>query len=97
MITWVLFAALFASQAAPSASMFEAIKQMTTAASNEARFDAVTALLRARNIPFEVERFAIPKAIGSEPRTEGRNIVATFGPPGPPLVIGAHYLSLIHI
>jgi hypothetical protein len=80
MITCVLFVALAASQAAPPASMLEAVKQMTTAPSNVARFEAVTALLRARNIPFEVERFAIPKAIGSEPRTEGRNIVVTFGP-----------------
>ena len=91
MITSVLIATLAALQAAPAASMLDAVKQMTTAASNEARFDAVTALLRARNIPFEVERFAIPKAIGSEPRTEGRNIVATFGPAGPALVVGAHY------
>ena len=91
MLTCVLFAVLAASQAAPPASMLEAVTQMTTAPSNVARFDAVTALLRARSIPFEVERFVIPKAIGSEPRTEGRNIVATFGPPGPPLVIGAHY------
>ena len=91
MITCVLFATLAALQTASPAAMLEAVKPMTTATSNEARFDAVTAFLRARNVPFEVERFTIAKAIGSEPRTEGRNIVATFGPAGPALVVGGHY------
>ena len=38
-----------------------------------------------------MERFTIEKPLGREPRTEGRNIVATFGSGGNPIVVGAHY------
>src|SRR5262245_5617148 len=79
-------------QAAPALDpMRAAVEHLTKTASNEERFDAMTALLRARKIPFTVERFTIEKAIGREPRTEGRNIVATFGSGASPIVIGAHY------
>ena len=50
-----------------------------------------TALLRKRNFPSTVERFTIEKTLGREPRTEGRNIVATFGSGANPIVVGAHY------
>jgi len=79
-------------QAAPAVDpMRAAVEQLTKAVSNEERFEAVTALLRARKIPFAVERFTIEKPIGREPRTEGRNIVATFGSGANPIVVGAHY------
>ena len=79
-------------QAAPAVDpMRAAVEQLTKAVSNEERFEAVTALLRARKIPFAVERFTIEKPIGREPRTEGRNIVATFGSGAKPIVVGAHY------
>lgn len=88
----LLLPVLVALQAAPSLDPVRAaLEQLTAAASNEARFEAVTTLLRARNIPFTVERFTIEKQIGQEPRTEGRNIVATFGSGASPIVVGAHY------
>ena len=46
--------------------------------SHAARFDALTALLRERDVPFAVEPFTITPR-GTEPRTEGRNIVVTLG------------------
>jgi Zn-dependent M28 family amino/carboxypeptidase len=89
---YALLAVLATLQAAPAVNpMRAAVEQLTTTASNEARFEAMTALLGARKIPFTVERFSIEKAIGREPRTEGRNIVATFGSGGNPIVVGAHY------
>jgi len=88
----VLLVALATFQAAPTADpMRAAVEQLTKTASNEERFEAMTALLRARNIPFTVERFTIEKPLGREPRTEGRNIVATFGSGAKPIVVGAHY------
>jgi len=85
----ILWAAL---QAAPAADPLRAaVAQLTATSSNEARFEAMTALLRARNIPFTVERFTIEKPLGREPRTGGRNIVATFGRGANPVVVGAHY------
>jgi hypothetical protein len=46
--------------------------------SHDARFEALTALLRERSVPFTVEPFTIAQR-GAEPRTEGRNIVVTLG------------------
>jgi peptidase M28-like protein len=58
--------------------------------SNEARFDALTAMLKSRGIPFEVEPFTIePRKM--EPRTQGRNVVVTLPGDEPEIVIGAHY------
>jgi Zn-dependent M28 family amino/carboxypeptidase len=57
---------------------------------NEARFDAVAAMLTERGIAFEVETFTIePHA--REPRTRGRNIVVTTAGRTPEIVVGAHY------
>ncbi len=79
-------------QAAPAVNpMHAAVEQLTATTTNEARFEAMTALLRARKIPFTVERFTIDKPLGREPRTEGRNIVSTFGSGANPIVVGAHY------
>ena len=79
-------------QAAPPVNpMHAAVEQLTATTTNEARFEAMTALLRARKIPFTVERFTIDKPLGREPRTEGRNIVSTFGSGANPIVVGAHY------
>lgn len=59
-------------------------------ATNEARFDAVTAMLAERNIAFEVEPFTIEPRKG-EPRTSGRNVVVTIAGSVPEVVVGAHY------
>ena len=66
-------------------------RRLTAAATNEARFDALTALLRGRGLTFTVESFTIEKPIGREPRTEGRNVVVTIGEGAQDVVIGAHY------
>src|SRR5262245_29286179 len=88
----VLLAVWATLQAPPAVDPLRAaVEQLTASASNEARFEAITAVLRARNIPFTVERFSIAKPLGREPRTEGRNIVATFGSGANPIVVGAHY------
>jgi acetylornithine deacetylase/succinyl-diaminopimelate desuccinylase-like protein len=58
---------------------------------NEARFDALTGLLNERKIPFTVERFALDKPVGREPRVEGRNVVASFGEGAEHVIVGAHY------
>lgn len=65
--------------------------RLAAATSNEARFDALTALLRGRGLTFAVEPFTIEKPLGREPRTEGRNVVVTLGEGPEEVVIGAHY------
>ena len=66
-------------------------QRLAAAATNEARFDALAALLRGRGLTFTVESFVIDKPIGREPRTEGRNVVVTLGQGAQDVVIGAHY------
>ena len=72
-------------------SLVDDVRKLEAADSNQARFDALTALLRARNIAFEVQPFTIEKPVGKEPRTEGRNVVASFGEGPQEIVVGAHY------
>jgi Zn-dependent M28 family amino/carboxypeptidase len=67
------------------------VATLSASTTNEARFDALTALLRARNLVFTVEPFTIEKPLRGEPRTAGRNIVLTFGAGSEDVVIGAHY------
>jgi Zn-dependent M28 family amino/carboxypeptidase len=57
---------------------------------NEARFDALTAMLAERGIAFEVEPFTIERR-KVEPRTQGRNVVVTLQGRTPEIVVGAHY------
>lgn len=58
--------------------------------SNEARFDALTAMLVERKIPFQVEPFTIePRK--TEPRTQGRNVFVTIAGRLPEIVVGAHF------
>ncbi len=96
MPTAVLLAFIAALQAVPappppSSTLVDDASTLAAAATNEARFDALTALLRGRGLTFAVEPFTIEKPIGKEPRTEGRNVTVTVGT-GPELVvIGAHY------
>src|SRR5262249_29202545 len=86
-----LVLSLLIQTAQPSLTLRAAVERLTTSTSNEQRFEAMTALLRARNIPFAVERFTIAQPVGAEPRTEGRNIVASFGTGAAQTVVGAHY------
>ncbi|HUP41194.1 MAG TPA: M28 family peptidase [Vicinamibacterales bacterium] len=57
---------------------------------NEARFEALTAMLAERRIAFTIEPFTI-EPNKREPRTQGRNIVVTIPGRTPEIVVGAHY------
>jgi Zn-dependent M28 family amino/carboxypeptidase len=76
---------------APPSSLVEDAGRLAAGATNEARFDALTGLLKASGVPFTVEAFTLEKPLGREPRTEGRNIVATIGAGPETILIGAHY------
>jgi hypothetical protein len=94
MITILL--AFFATLQAPAPEARDAglaadAGTLASAPTNEARFDALVALLQARNLSFTVEPFTIDQRIGHEPRTEGRNVVVTIGDGPSDIVIGAHY------
>jgi acetylornithine deacetylase/succinyl-diaminopimelate desuccinylase-like protein len=96
MPTAVLIAFIAALQtlpaaAPPASTLVDDASTLAAATTNEARFDALTALLRSRGVTFVVEPFTIEKAIGKEPRTEGRNITVTIGEGPEMVVIGAHY------
>ena len=65
--------------------------RIAAATTNEERFDALTGLLRFRGLTFAAEPFTIDKALGREPRTEGRNVVVTLGEGADVIVVGAHY------
>ena len=96
MSTAVLLAFVTILQTIPAAgpqtaSLVEDAGRLAAATSNEARFDALTALLRGRGLTFAVEPFTIEKPLGREPRTEGRNVVVTLGEGSEEVVIGAHY------
>jgi hypothetical protein len=86
-----LVATLQVAAPAPSSTLVEAAGRLAAATTNEARFDALTALLKARGLTFAVEPFTIDKPVGKEPRTEGRNIVVAIGDGPETIVIGAHY------
>lgn len=77
-------------QTAP-ATLADDVAGLAASTTNEARFDALTALLRARNLAFTVEPFTIEKPLRGEPRTAGRNIVLTLGAGAEEIVVGAHY------
>lgn len=59
-------------------------------ATNEERFEALTAILAERSVAFEVEPFTIEPRKG-EPRTAGRNVVVTIPGGAPEIIVGAHY------
>jgi Iap family predicted aminopeptidase len=67
------------------------VRSLTVATANDERFDAVTALLKARGIAFTVEPYTLEKPLGKDPRTKGRNIVVTIGDGAGFVLVGAHY------
>jgi len=83
-------------QAAAATPAVDELRGFTAASDNDARFEALTALLRARGVPFAVGPFTLPTPAGSEPRTTGRNVVVTFGEGSEHLLIGAHY-DAVHL
>ena len=81
----------------PADALVADVRRLAAAADNDARFDALTALLKAQNLPFSVEPFTLdkPPAAGPnqapDPRTRGRNVVVTLGDGPDTVVVGAHY------
>src|SRR5689334_14306334 len=73
------------------------VRTLAAATDNDARFDALTALLKAHNLPFTVETFTLDKPPAAspnaapDPRTRGRNVVVTLGKGRDTIVVGAHY------
>jgi hypothetical protein len=82
---------LLQHQTASPVSLADDVGKLAAAKANEERFDALTGMLKARNIAFAVEPFTIDKQVGAEPRTGGRNIVVTIGDSGDIILVGAHY------
>jgi hypothetical protein len=101
MRVWTLLAALGVAPAAaaqtPTGAVVADVRTLSAAADNDARFDALTALLTSHNLPFTVETFTLdkPPADGAketpDPRTRGRNVVVTMGDGRDIVVVGAHY------
>jgi hypothetical protein len=97
----LLLAVMAAAQAAAAQTSSDAlvaeVRTLSVAIDNDARFEALTALLRANNLPFTVETFTLdkPPAAGpnaaADPRTRGRNVVVTLGKGRDTIVVGAHY------
>ena len=73
------------------------VRTLSAATDNDARFEALTALLKAHDLPFTVETFTLdtPPAASAnaapDPRTRGRNVVVTMGRGRDTVVVGAHY------
>jgi hypothetical protein len=67
------------------------VSRLSAATTNEQRFETLTSMLKARNLTFTVEPFTIPKPLGREPRTEGRNVVVSIGDGEELVIAGAHY------
>jgi hypothetical protein len=76
---------------APSPSLIDEVGTLSAASDNDQRFEALTALLRAHHVAFAVEPFTLDRAVGTEPRTRGRNVVASIGEGADEIVVGAHY------
>src|SRR5687767_758542 len=96
-----LLAALAVAQATaaqtPGDALVADVRTLSAAADNDARFEALTALLKAQGLPFTVEAFTVDKPPASaanaapDPRTRGRNVVVTLGAGPDTVVVGAHY------
>ena len=87
----------FAAAQTANDALVADVRTLSAATDNDARFDALTALLKAHNLPFTVETFTLdkPPAAGPnaapDPRTRGRNVVVTLGEGPETIVVGAHY------
>jgi hypothetical protein len=94
LVAFIAFATLLQAAPPPTlkpARLVDDARRLAEAATNDARFDALTGLLRDRNLTFAVEPFTIDKPVGREPRTDGRNIVVAVGEGSQEIVVGAHY------
>ena len=81
----------------PGEALVADVRTLSAATDNDARFEALTALLEAHALPFTVETFTLdaPPAASPnaapDPRTRGRNVVVTLGRGRETVVVGAHY------
>ena len=87
----LLIALLLASAADAQDPLVVDVQKLAASRNNDDRFTVLTGILRARGVDFSVEPFTLDQPVGSEPRTIGRNIVATFGDSPDEIVLGAHY------
>lgn len=87
----VFLAFLHTAQSPAPENFLTDVRLMAAAETNEDRFNALTAMLRARNLTYSVQRFTLDKPIRREPRTEGRNVIVTIGTGAESIVVGAHY------
>ncbi len=85
-------AVLLQSSASLAPESFTAeVTAFAAAADPDARFEALTGLLRVHGLTFTVEPFTLDKPVESDPRTTGRNIVVSVGQGSRELVVGAHW------
>jgi Zn-dependent M28 family amino/carboxypeptidase len=91
LLLFSLVTLLQTAQPTRAATLADDVATLSASTTNEARFEALTALLRARNLAFTAEPFTIEKPVRGEPRTAGRNIVLTLGAGSEEIVVGAHY------
>lgn len=97
----LLLAVMAAAQSAAAQTsadrLVAEVRTLSAAADNDARFDALTLLLKANNLAFTVEPFTLDKPpvagpnAAADPRTRGRNVVVTLGKGRDTIVVGAHY------
>src|SRR5688572_14707930 len=96
-LTLLATLALAQSAQTPADAVVADVRTLAAAADNDARFEALTALLKAQNLAFTVETFTVDKPPASgpnqapDPRTRGRNVVVTLGDGPNTVVVGAHY------
>lgn len=93
-----LLAAAHAAAAQPTSdSLVADVRTLSAATSNDERFDALTTLLKARDLPFTVETFTLDRrpargpTAAPDPRARGRNVVVSMGKGRETIVVGAHY------
>ena len=81
----------------PGEALVADVRTLSAARDNDARFEALTALLKAQGLAFTVETFTLDRPPASapnqipDPRTRGRNVVVTVGDGPDTVVVGAHY------
>jgi Zn-dependent M28 family amino/carboxypeptidase len=87
----VFFVFLHGAQSPAFENFLDDLRRMTEADTNDDRFNALTAMLRARNLTYSVQLFTLDKPNPREPRTEGRNVMVAIGTGTESIVVGAHY------
>ncbi|HSC29187.1 MAG TPA: M28 family peptidase [Vicinamibacterales bacterium] len=80
-----------AAPAARPETLVEDVRRFEAAQTNQARFEALTMMLRDRGFVYDVQPFTIEKPVGKELRREGRNVIVSFGEGPDEIVIGAHF------